>query len=103
MNNWGTNWQVKFVAALQGSFTGSHVWEIVVRKNLTLFEVCHYSPFYIMISSSFHKINTKSLNLDLCISNCLALETVSLAPLLHIDYVNIRSGNEIGAAFHRFF
>ena len=52
------------IAAPQGSFIGPHVWETEGRKNLTIFKGWHYSRFYIMISLSFRKIETKNLNSD---------------------------------------
>ena len=47
------------IAALQGGFIVPHVWEIVVRKNLSIFKGCHYSWFYIMISSVFGKLRQR--------------------------------------------
>ena len=63
----------------QGGFIAPNVWEIVVRKNLTIFKGCHYSRFYIMISLSFRKIETKNLNSDPHILIFLVLGTTSSA------------------------
>ena len=82
------------IAAPEGGFMGPHVWEIVGRKNLTIFKGCHYSRFYIMISSGFRKIKTKNLNSDVRILIFLVLGV----PALHIGYLNIRSCHEIEAA-----
>ena len=48
------------IAAPQGGFIALHVWEIVGRKNLTVFKGCHCSQLYIIISLSFQKIETKN-------------------------------------------
>ena len=52
------------IAASQGGFIASHIWEIVGRKNLTIFKGCCYSPFCLMILSTFWKTKTKNLNSD---------------------------------------
>ena len=49
------------------------------KKNLTIFIGCHYSRFYMMVFSSFPKIKTKNLNLDLYILLFLLLGTISPA------------------------
>ena len=67
------------IAGPQGGFIVPHIWEIVVRKNLTIFKGCHYSWFYIMISSSFREIETTNLNLDPCVLIFLVLGTRSPA------------------------
>ena len=85
----------KLIAAPQGSLTASHVWEIVCRQNLTIFKGCHYSRFYITISLSFQKIETKNLNSDPCILIFLVLGTNHQ---LHISYLNIKSDPDIEAA-----
>ena len=54
----------EIITAPQGGFIAPHVWEIVGRNNLTIFKSCQYPRFYIMISSSFPKIETKNLNSD---------------------------------------
>ena len=36
-----------FIAARQGGFIVSYVRKIVVRKNITIFEGCHFPRFYI--------------------------------------------------------
>ena len=69
----------QLIAAPQGGFIAPHVWEIVCRKNLTIFKGCHYSRFYIMISLSFQKIETKNLNSDPRILIFLVLGTTSPA------------------------
>ena len=68
-----------FIAAPQGGFIAPHVWEIAGRKNLAIFKGCHYSWFYMMISWSFQKIETKNLNSEPCILNFLVLGTKSPA------------------------
>ena len=77
------------------SFIAPHVWEIVGRKNLTIFKGCHYSRFFMIISSSFLKIESKKWNSDPCIliSSCCELHHQP-----HTGYLNIRSGHEIEAA-----
>ena len=44
-----------FIAFPQGDFIAPHIWETVGRKNLIIFKGCHYSQFYMMISSGFCK------------------------------------------------
>ena len=83
------------IAAPQGGFIASQVWEIAGRKNLTIFKGCYYSRFYMMISSNFREIETKNLNSDLCILTFLALGTKSRAA--YIGYLNIGNGHEIEA------
>ena len=87
----------QLIAAPQSGFIAPHVWEIVGWKNLTIFKGCHYSQFYIMISSSFRKIETKDLNSDPRILIFLVLGTNHQ---LHISYLNIRSDHDIEAATH---
>ena len=62
-----------------GRLYSSARMRIVGRKNLTIFKVCHYSRFYVMISSSFWKIKTKNLNSDPRILIFFLLETTSPA------------------------
>ena len=90
-------WGVLLLIFAEGSlsihcrgFIAPRVWEIVVRKNLTVFKGCHYSRFYMMISSSFLKIESKKWNSDLCIliSSCCELHHQ-----LHTSYLNIRNLN----------
>ena len=83
---WGNKIRQKFghinwtlTAAPQGCFIAPYVWEIVSRKNLTIFKGCYSSRFYIMISLSFRKIETKNLNLEPRILILLVLGTASLA------------------------
>ena len=73
---------MRIIAAPQGSFIGPHVWEIEGRNNLTIFKGCHYSRFYIMISLSFRKIETKNLNSDPHILIFLALGTTLPAGIM---------------------
>ena len=56
-----------------------YVWEIVVRKNLTNFEGCHFAQFYILIWWSFPKIEPKSFNSGPCFFKLVKLGTISLA------------------------
>ena len=55
------------IATPQSSFIAAHGWEMVGRKNLTIFKVCHYRWFYMMISSRFRKVKAKNVNSDPCI------------------------------------
>ena len=82
------------IAAPQGEFIALHIWEIVHRKNLTIFKGCHYSRFYIMIPLSFRKIETRNLNSDPPILIFLVLGTKHQ---LHISNLNIRSDHDIEA------
>ena len=41
----------QLIATPQGGFMAPNVLDILGRKNLTIFQVCHYSRFYMMISS----------------------------------------------------
>ena len=36
----------QLIAARQGGFIVPYVWEIVVSKNVTIFEGCHFPRFY---------------------------------------------------------
>ena len=64
-----------FIFAPWDGFIAPLVWEIVGRKNLTIFKGCRYSWFCMVISSSFRVIETKNLNSDPCILLFLVLET----------------------------
>ena len=85
-----------FIAAPQGFFIALHVWEIVGGKNLIILKGCHYSQFYVMISSGFQKIEANNLNSDPHILILLVLHHQ-----LHISHLNIRSDCEIEAAICR--
>ena len=87
------------IAAPLGGFIAPHVWEIVCRKNLTIFKGCHYFRFYIAISLSFQEIETKNSNLDARILIFLVLGTNHQ---LHITYLNVRSDHDIEAAIRGF-
>ena len=67
------------IAAPEGGYIAPHIREIVCRKNFTIFKGCHYSRFFIMISSSLGKIETKNLNSDPRILIFLVLGTTSSA------------------------
>ena len=69
----------KLITARQGDFIFPHVWEIVVRKNLTNFEGCHFARFYILIWWSFPKIETKNFNSGPCFFKLVKLGTISPA------------------------
>ena len=71
----------QLITAPQGGFIAPHVWEIVGRKNLTIFKGCDYSRFYVMISLSFYKIETKNINSDLRI--LIFLVQVTIRPAAH--------------------
>ena len=64
------------IAARQGGFIVPYVWEIVVRKNLTNFEGCHFARFYILIWWSFSKIETKNFNSGPCFFKLVKLGTI---------------------------
>ena len=69
------------IAARQGGFIIPHVWEIVVRKNLTNFEGYHFGRFYLLIWWSFPKIKTKNFNSGPCFFKLVKLGTIS--PVAH--------------------
>ena len=48
------------IAARQRGFIVPNAWKVVVRKNLTNFEGCHFAWIYILIWWSFPKIETKN-------------------------------------------
>ena len=85
------------ITASLGTFIAPHVWEIVGRKNLTIFKGCHYSRFHIMIPLSFWKIETKNLNSDPHNFN-FPRTGWELHHQLHIRYLNISSDHGIEAA-----
>ena len=98
------HWQINFVFiidARQGGFMISYVWEIVVRKNLTIFEGCHFARFYILIWWSFPKIETKNLNSDQCFFKIIKLGTIS--PAAHFfNCVHIGRSQTIAAIIRGF-
>ena len=55
------------------------LYSLVRMGNLTTFEGCHFSWFYILIWSSFRKIETENFNSDPCFFNLVKLGTISLA------------------------
>ena len=61
-----TSFILIIIAARHGGFIVPHVWEIVVTRNLTIFEACYFARFYIFIRWSFLKIETKNFNSDPC-------------------------------------
>ena len=64
------------------------VWEIKVRKNLTILEGCLFPWFHILISSTFWETKKKNFNLDPCIFNLIKLGTIE--PAAHfLKCVNI--------------
>ena len=65
-----------FIAACQVGFIVPYVREIVVRKNLTNFEGCHFARFYILIRWSFPKIETKNFNSGPCLFKLVKLGTI---------------------------
>ena len=65
-----------FIAARQVGFIFLYVWEIIVRKNLTNFKVCHFVRFYILIWWSFPKIETKNFNSGPCFFKLVKLATM---------------------------
>ena len=79
------------ISGPQGVFIALHVWEIVGRQNFTIFKGCHYSQFYITISLTFRKIETKNLNPD---SRILIFLLLGTNYQLQISYLNIRSDHD---------
>ena len=79
------------IAPRQDGFMFPYVWEIKVRKNLRIFEGCHFPRFYILIWSSFRKIETKDLNSDPCFFNLVKLWSIS--PAAH--FLNCRALKEV--------
>ena len=72
--------------------------EIVVRKNLTNFEGCHFARLYILIWWSFPKIVIKDFNSDSCFFKLVKLGTIS--PDAHFfNCVHIRGSQTIVAIF----
>ena len=47
MQIWKSPYMFVFIAARQGGFIVSYVRKIVVRKNITILEGCHFPRFYI--------------------------------------------------------
>ena len=80
----------------QGGFIVPYVWEIVVRKNLTNFEGCHFARFYILIWWTFPKIKTKNFNSGPCFFKLVKLGTIS--PAAHfLNCVHIGRSQTIAA------
>ena len=89
----------QFIAARQGGFIVPYVWEIVVRKNLTNFEGCHFARFYILIWWSFPKIETKNFNSGSCFFKLVKLGTIS--PAAHfLNCVHIGRSQTIAAIIY---
>ena len=84
------------IAASQAGFIVPHVWEIVVRKYLTIFEGYHFARFYILIWWSFPKIETKNFNSGLCFSKLVKLGTISHAAHF-LNCIHIRRSQTIPA------
>ena len=63
----------------QGDFIVLYVWEILVRKNVTIFEGCRFSRFSIFIWLSFRKIETKNFNSDPSFFNSFKIGTISFS------------------------
>ena len=90
----------KLTAARQGGFIVLHLWEIVARKNLTIFEGCHFARFYILIWWSFPRIGTKNFNSDPCFFKLVKLGTIS--PAAHfLNCVHIGRSQTIAAIIRR--
>ena len=70
------------ILANSSGFIVPYVYEIVT--NLTNFEGCHFAGFYILISWSFPKIETKNFNSGSCFFKLIKLRTVS--PAAHFLY-----------------
>ena len=69
------------IAAHQGGFIVPYVWEIVVRKNLTNLEGCHFARFYILISRSFPKIEAKDFNSASCFFKLVKFRDITCCTL----------------------
>ena len=52
------------IATRQYGFIVRHVWEIIVRKSLTIFEGCNFPRFFILIWLSFQEIDTRNFKSD---------------------------------------
>ena len=84
------------IAAHQGGFIIPCVWEIVVRKNLTNFEGCHFARFYILIWQSFPKIETNDFNSGSYFFKLVKLGTIS--PAAHfLNCVHIGRSQKIAS------
>ena len=76
------------ISARQGGFIVPYVWEIVVWKNLTNFQGCHFARFYILIWWSFSKIETTHFNSGPCLFKLVKLWTISPdAPFLNCVHI----------------
>ena len=91
-----SKWLKKLIAARQGGFIVPYVWEIVVWKNLTNFEGCHFAWFYILIWWSFPKMEIKNFNSYPFFFKFVKLGTIS--PAAHfINSVHIGRSQAIPA------
>ena len=80
--------EIHFIAACQDGFIVPHVWEIRVRKNLTIFKGCHFAQFHILIWWSFPEIETKNFNSDPCFLKLLKMGTISpAAHFLNFEHI----------------
>ena len=93
---------VALITAHQGSFMVLYVWEVLVRKNLTIFEgpqhPC-FDRFCISIWWSFSKIETKNFNSDSCFFKLVKLGMIS--PAAHFpNFLQIGRSQIIAAIIH---
>ena len=68
-------------------FRVPRVWEIWVRKNLTILEGCHFPRFYILIWSSFRKMETQNFDSDQCFLNLVKLGMILPSLLNYVLFV----------------
>ena len=81
------------IDARKGGFIVPYVWEIVVRKNVTNFEGCHFAWFYIFIWWSFPKIETKNFKSGSCF-----FKLGAVPPTAHfLDCVHIGRSQAVAA------
>ena len=74
----------ELIAARQGGFIVPYVWEIVVRKNLTIFEGCHFPRFYIIDLIKFRENRDKEFQFGPILVNLVELGRIS--PAAHFIY-----------------
>ena len=90
-----------FYCCPPGCFIVPHKWEIVVRKNLTIFEGCYFAGFYILIWWSFPKIEAKNFNSGSCFFKLAKLGMIS--PATHFgNCVHIGRSQTIAAIICNF-
>ena len=81
-------------------FIVPYIMEISARKNVTIFEGCHFPRFDILIPTSFWKIETQNIKSDPCIFNLVKLGTISPAAYF-LNWENIERSQAIQTAICR--